>query len=89
VLELGSGTGLGGLFASALLKKTSPDSDLYMTDICERSLEVVKTNMDLNTSAGTNLLSETNLCYLRWGEHTVNAPDYTFIKEGFPETMES
>ena len=72
----------------ALLSKTSPESDLYMTDICERSLEVVKTNMDLNISQGTNLLQNTNLCYLKWGEHSINQTDFTFTKAGFPTEME-
>ena len=50
VLELGSGTGLGGLFASAQLQKQANGRkiEIHMTDICEKGLDVVGLNIELN-----------------------------------------
>ena len=45
VLELGSGTGLGGLHFTAL---TSGKHKLVMTDICEKSLKLIKKNIEGN-----------------------------------------
>jgi methylase of polypeptide subunit release factors len=54
VLELGSGTGLGGLFASAQLQKQTNGQkiELYMTDLCEKSLDAAFKNVELNSQNG-------------------------------------
>ena len=50
ILELGSGTGLGGISITKLLSKTiKPEAyEVYMTDICEKALATLKTNLELN-----------------------------------------
>ena len=45
VLELGSGTGLGGLHFTLL---TKAQHKLTMTDICEKSLKLIRKNVALN-----------------------------------------
>ena len=45
MLELGSGTGLGGLFSQALLKADK----VYLTDICHQSVGLMKENVLLNS----------------------------------------
>ena len=44
ILELGSGTGLGGIF----VKKLLPQSSVVMTDICTKSLQSIRNNLSLN-----------------------------------------
>ena len=46
ILELGSGPGLSGLYASAFF----PKSKVYMTDICTKSLNLIKQNIKLNSA---------------------------------------
>ena len=40
VIELGSGTGLAGLFIHALFNK-----QVYLTDICSKSLKIIRENV--------------------------------------------
>ena len=55
VLELGSGTGLGGVHISKYLAKRGLEFELMMTDICEKSLKVIDRNLTNNGVAGTKL----------------------------------
>ncbi|TNV75732.1 hypothetical protein FGO68_gene977 [Halteria grandinella] len=64
VLELGSGTGLGGIFARTLLKEAET---VYMTDICTKSLQMIRENILLNMTSG-----EISVNYLEWGKHDIN-----------------
>ena len=50
VLELGSGTGLGGICLTKLLSKAMKQEvyEVIMTDICEKALDTIKTNLELN-----------------------------------------
>ena len=59
VLELGSGTGLGGITMAKLLELEQPTlaGTVCLTDICIRALEVINTNLTL---AG-NLTSHENV----------------------------
>ena len=45
ILELGSGPGLGGLFAASLIKEAET---LYLTDICTKSLQLIRENINDN-----------------------------------------
>jgi cyclopropane fatty-acyl-phospholipid synthase-like methyltransferase len=45
ILELGSGPGLGGLFAASLIKEAET---LYLTDICIKSLQLIRDNITDN-----------------------------------------
>ena len=42
ILELGSGPGLGGIFAASYLK----NANVFLTDICTKSLKLIKSNID-------------------------------------------
>ena len=64
VLELGSGTGLGGICLTKLLEKIDCKAEIYMTDICEKALEVIQTNLQAN-----DVKTEVNLKPLAWGVH--------------------
>ena len=50
ILELGSGTGLGGISLTRMLQKIlKPEQyQVTMTDICEKALDTLKTNLELN-----------------------------------------
>ena len=45
IIELGSGPGLGGLFAASLIKEAE---NIYMTDICTKSLQLIRDNIKDN-----------------------------------------
>ena len=49
ILELGSGTGLGGIFA----KKLYPKSEIHMSDICLKSIASIEANLKLNSAEAT------------------------------------
>ena len=63
VLELGSGTGLGGLHYFKLVQQIGQNCDLHMTDICEKSLKVIERNLK-NNSVGPG---EIKLQQFEWG----------------------
>ena len=48
VLELGSGTGLGGIHFGTLMKKVGVEAEIYMTDICAKSLRTAGKNLIRN-----------------------------------------
>ncbi len=78
VLELGSGPGLGGIFASSLLS----DSKVYMTDICPKSLQLIRQNIDLNSDKCKKDSISVNC--LEWGKHS--NPDLELNEDKtFPE----
>ena len=71
VLELGSGTGLGGISTAKILENQKSDltspPELYLTDICTKSLDTVRNNLTL-----ANNLSKPEritLVPLEWGKH--------------------
>ena len=78
VLELGSGTGLGGIHFAKLMQHMDRHFNLYMTDICEKSLKLIKQNVEQNKAQGVSL------CQLAWGNHQSNS-DACFKEPGFPE----
>ena len=46
---MGSGTGLGGLYMATHLKRAREDDfELFMTDICIKSLETISKNIKNN-----------------------------------------
>ncbi len=61
VLELGSGPGLAGIFTQAYLR----NSEVYLTDICHKSLNLIKENIEINK----DLLNQEKLSvnYFEWG----------------------
>ncbi len=62
-LELGSGTGLLGLYTIKRLLKDSPTASITMTDMEESSLELINENIKLNQINTENAKA----CYLKWG----------------------
>ena len=52
VLELGSGTGLGGIHLAKLLEKSQVQAEIFMTDICLKSLSTAKKNLARNGVVG-------------------------------------
>ena len=60
VLELGSGPGLGGIFASALI----PSAVVVLTDICTRSLQMIEENFKINK----DIIHNVSANYLEWGK---------------------
>ena len=76
VLELGSGTGLGGISLTKLLEKIGCQAEVYMTDVCEKALEVIQTNLQAN-----NLKTAVNLKPLEWGVHGNQA-------NSFPQSLQ-
>ena len=63
-LELGSGTGLLGLFTISRLLKDNSDSSIIMTDMEDSSIDLIKENMKLNSLKDT----EAKVSYLKWGQ---------------------
>ena len=63
ILELGSGPGLSGLFAASHFT----DAHVYMSDICTKSLKLIKQNIELNRELLPCSLISVN--YLEWGAH--------------------
>ncbi len=45
VLELGSGTGLGGIHFAKLMNHMGRNYTLYMSDVCEKSLKLISKNV--------------------------------------------
>ena len=66
VLELGSGTGLAGIFASILF----PNSKVFLTDICLKSIRLIKENVALNNNTTSFDWSYPN--YFEWGNFERN-----------------
>ena len=62
-MELGSGTGLLGLYTIKRLLKDSPTASITMTDMEESSLELINENIKLNQINTENAKA----CYLKWG----------------------
>ena len=48
VIELGSGTGLGGIHASKFLETQKHKVSVTMTDICEKALKNIQKNLTEN-----------------------------------------
>ena len=67
MLELGSGTGLGGICISKLLETYYPDleREVTLTDICLKSLEVLHNNLSHNGNLSRPELVKTK--ELAWG----------------------
>jgi predicted nicotinamide N-methyase len=64
ILELGSGTGLGGIFVQVQLKAKS----CYMTDICPQSVGLIKLNVSINSKSFQETHSfSSNI--LEWDKH--------------------
>jgi hypothetical protein len=57
-----------------------------MTDICEKGLDVVIKNIELNSKNGVDFLPETKIHMLKWGEHTFREtadPKYSWHPEEY------
>ena len=63
IIELGSGPGLGGLFAASLIKEAE---SLYLTDICTKSLQLIRDNITDNRDQCNPKKLSVN--YLEWGK---------------------
>lgn len=82
VLELGSGTGLGGTHIAAYLKSRGVEFELTMTDICEKSLKVIERNLKNN-----KIEHPVTVQQFEWGIHKEGPSeliDARFRQEGFP-----
>eukprot|EP00347_Sterkiella_histriomuscorum_P006368 403353027 len=75
ILELGSGPGLSGLYSSLFFK----NAKIFMTDICPKSLNLIKDNIQLNQE----LLNRDNLSinYFEWGNFTRNQDFEEFYED--------
>ena len=67
ILELGSGTGLGGLFTQIQLNAKK----IYLTDICPQSIKLIKENIKLNKEIFQTNLNSFSSNFLEWGKHDI------------------
>lgn len=67
ILELGSGTGLGGLFTQVQLKAEK----VYMTDICPQSVKLIRENVAHNKGSFKDIECFSSN-FLEWGKHDIN-----------------
>ena len=74
VLELGSGTGLGGICMAKLLEAERNEelmsdltSSLVMSDICTKSLDTISTNV--KKAGNLTNVDRISLVELEWGKH--------------------
>ncbi len=73
ILELGAGTGLGGLFGQALVQA----KDVCLTDMCPSSLELIQENVRINEA--TIDVSAFTVQRLEWGEHALGSRSFDLI----------
>ncbi|CDW84866.1 UNKNOWN [Stylonychia lemnae] len=84
ILELGSGPGLSGFYASRYFK----DSKVFLTDICIKSLNLIKENIDINKEVlNQNQLS---VDFFEWGNFTRSSENEEHYqnKDEFPTNYE-
>jgi tRNA G26 N,N-dimethylase Trm1 len=67
ILELGSGTGLGGFFSQIQLNA----KEICMTDICPQSINLIKENIQLNKESFHHNIKSFSVNFLEWGKHDI------------------